>query len=379
LVYDKILTQIQQLEHELFYLWDRIQLYYQKLPYEDMALQIIAVTILVIFLITVILSLTVIMLRSKNSLKARRLHKLEAGWDEQLMAVIFAEGDSDQPVVAVRSRYRLFFLNYLYQYAQRLQGLELERIKHLATPYLPLIARGVRRGYPELRARNINILGTFGMPRYIDVIKIALQDKSPIVSMSAAWALALPEYPEHCRIILPVLNMFDNWSMNFLASLLAGMGSGAAVDLRQALMDPQAGQRVRIACAEALRILGDLAAADPAAHLLDEVVEPELQAALLRLLGQVGVGAHRAVVKRFLEADTFIVRLHALSTIGRLGVAEDGELIRDRLADESNWVALHAARTLLALRRKDILESAANSGRDYAALARQVLAEERAA
>ncbi len=379
MISDRIVDQFKQILSWADHFWELLQGYYQKLPYDDIALQVIAITILIIFIITVILSATVVILRTKNTIKAHRLHKLEMSWDKDLMKIIFSEEADSQLSVKIRRYQRQAFLNYLFKYTQRLQGVELERIKTLATPYLPLIVRGIQGGYPELRARHVNILGTFGFPEYIEVIKEALQDKAPIVSMTAAWALARPEYPEHCRIILPVLNLFDQWSMNFLSSMLAGMGPGAAADLRSALSDPVHNSRVRIACAEALNILGDLECADLSAKLLETARDPELQAALLRLLGKVGIDSHRSIVQKHLSSEHYIVRLHALSCLGQLGIAADGELIRNMIIDDSSWVALQAARTLMLLQREDILQEVALLEIPNASLVRQILAEERAA
>lgn len=291
--------------------------------------------------------------------------------------MIMSEEEISIPELKIKRRNQIFFVRYLYRFAERLQGRELERVKELAQPYLSRIAKGLKGSYPELRARNVHILGTFGFPEYIDIIKTALNDKSPMVTMTAARTLARKEYPEHCKVILPVLSMFDQWSMSFLASMLAEMGIEAAPELRKTLSDDKQSIRVRIACAEALRTVGDLTSGDLVSELLGGETDSELLAALLRLIGQVGTSRHRPVVIELFNAHDFIVRVHALSAIGQIGKREDGELVQHALNDDSNWVVLRAVKTLHQLGRTDILEAAEHTDDPRRAqIIRQVLAEE---
>lgn len=339
-------------------------------------MQLIVITIFVILVFTIMLAITVLILRAKNTFKAYRYRKMEAIWEKGLIHTIMVDEDEAGPEIVVKRRNKLLFVQYLFQFAQRLQGRELERIKALADPHLDVIVKGLKGTYPELRARNLNILGTFGFPKYINVIKKALKDGSPLVTMTAARALSRPEYPEHCKVILPVISMFDQWSMSFLSSMLAEMGSQAGPDLRQAMANPENSIRARIACSEALRSLDDIGSADTAAELLAVNDNAEFQAALLRLLMDVGVPRHRAVVINLLNSAHFIVRANALSVLGQIGTQEDGELIQRGIDDESPWVVLHSARALRKLKRSDLLESAARSEHPRAAILRQVLSEE---
>lgn len=374
-LYD-LLEQISQILIPLKTFWEKMQRYYFELPFEDFAMQLIVIAIFIILVFTIILAITVLLLRIKNTYKAYRYKKTETAWEKVLINSVLFDEDGDGSEIIVRRRNRLLFVQYLYQFAQRLQGEELKRIKAIAEPYLDVILKGTKGDYPELRARNLNILGTFGFPKYIDVIKYALNDRSPIVTMTAARALAKPDYPQHCRVILPVLGMFDQWSMNFLSSMLAEMGSQAAPDLRKAMAKSGNTIRVRIACAEALRRLDDIGSADLAVELLQENDDAEFQAALLRLLREVGVPRHRPVVIKFLNSSHFIVRATALSVLAQIGGSDDGELIRGLIEDDSAWVALHSARALRKLNRSDLLEPLANSDHRRAAISRQVLSED---
>ncbi len=359
--------------------WQRLSAwilqYFRNLPTEELTLRIISATILVLFLITILLAITVLILRLKNNLRAHRLHRLEQFWERLLMGIITADDEEDWPDIPVRRHHRQFFLQYLYRYSQRLQGSEMRRIRSLALPHLHVLTRRKLGEYPELRARNINILGVFGIPEFLTDIRRALGDRSPIVAMSAARSLARPDYPEHCRFILPVLTRFNEWSMSFLASMLQEMGPKAAPQLREAVADESESSRTRIACLEALRSLGDLPSAGIAVEVLEQSDDAELQAACLRLLGELGTPEHLGGVLASLHSSAVIVRIHALKALGTLGSHAEATAVEAALKDPSPWVVLHAVRTLARLGHTDLLQSLMESGSPQAPFARQILAE----
>lgn len=353
---DTVLGQIKLILVQIIYLWGEIKLYYSTLSRQELGMQIIALAIIFILVVSIILAFTVFILRVKNHAKAKRLRRLEKLWEKQLISLIMSSA-ADTEVPVVKRRDQEFYVSYLYRFQERLMGEERERVKVLAKPYLHKVVKGLRHRHPELRAKNVNMLGTFSFADSIGPIKRALKDPSPIVSMTAARTLARPGYPDHCEHILQALGKFDQWSMNFLSSMLAEMGSEVAPSLGATLADQDRSLRVRIACAEALREMGDLQVGDIAGELLTQGQDPELQAALLRVLTSIGVSRHRQIVVEMLRSPHFIVRIHALGALGHIGETSDGEVIIQMFEDESEWVSLHAARALLNLGRMDLLEA----------------------
>jgi len=284
------------------------------------------------------------------------------------------EGD-DLPEMEIKRGDRDFFVQYLYRFASRLRGQELQIIKDLAAPYLPMIAAKLKRGYPELRARNINILATLGFPAYIDPIILALQEDAPIVKMAAARILAHADFPEHIDLILPELSHFDEWSMNFLASMLSEMGPEIAPRLREELLNQDASVRVRIAAAEALRQIGDLAAPDTAVKVLEAGGDPELSATCLKILRDMGTPRHRPLLLGLVNSPEEIIRIHALSALGSVGMESDSSIMLKGLDDPSSWVALQAARALHQINSTKLLEEIAASDHSRASIAQQILTE----
>lgn len=351
--------------------------YFETLSRQDIVLQVLILTVVFIFVITVIIAIAVILLRVKNNWNARRFHRLEESWEGQIMDLL--SGDDPELVgeIEVKRRDRLFYVQYLYRFAGRFRGQELQIIKALARPHLEMIAKKIDKGYPELRARNVNILATLGFPEFIQPIIDSLKDGAPIVKMAAARILAHSDYPEHIDLILPELASFDGWSMNFLASMLAEMGPEVVPRLRAEFLNPEGSRRVRIAAAEALRSIGALGAADAAASVLEDENDPELSAACLKLLAELGTPRHRPILVHLTHSENEIIRLHSMSALGSIGGDEDLQLLEDALVDPSPWVVLQAARAMVQLRGLERLMAISRSEHLNAGVVHQVLAEAR--
>jgi len=349
--------------------------YFQTLPRLELALQILILTVVFLFVLTIIIAIGVVLLRMKNNQNSKRYSRLEKSWEGQIMEILSNDEGDDLPEIEIKRGDRDFFVQYLYRFASRLRGQELQIIKDLAAPHLPMIAAKLKRGYPELRARNINILATLGFPTYIDPIILTLQEDAPIVKMAAARILAHADFPEHIDLILPELSHFDEWSMNFLASMLSEMGPEIAPRLREELLNQDASVRVRIAAAEALRQIGDLAAPDTAVKVLEAGGDPELSATCLKILRDMGTPRHRPLLLGLVNSPEEIVRIHALSALGSVGMESDSSIMLKGLDDPSSWVALQAARALHQIKSTKLLEEIAASDHPRASIAQQILTE----
>ncbi|MBT3253183.1 MAG: HEAT repeat domain-containing protein [Candidatus Marinimicrobia bacterium] len=348
---------------------------FEKLPRLEMAMQILILTVVFLFVLTIIIAVGVVLLRMKNNLISKKYSRLEKSWEGQIMEALSRDEDEDFPDMEISRRDRDFFVQYLYRFASRLRGQELQIIKDLAQPYLAILAKKLKRGYPELRARNINILATLGFPEFIVPIIDALKEDAPIVKMAAARILAHKDYPHHIDLILPELSHFDEWSMNFLSSMLSEMGPSIAPRLREELLNHEASVRVRIAAAEALRQIGDLAAPDAAVTVLETGDDPELSATCLKILRDMGTPRHRPLLLDLVGSPEEIIRIHALSALGSVGLESDATIMLKGLDDPSSWVALQAARALHQIKSTQLLEELAASDHFRASIAQQILTE----
>lgn len=322
------------------------------------------------------LAVYAVILRLANDRKARRRRELEGRWEEPLLAAMTDPEALPGLWDRVEERHRLHFVDYVLRFARRVRGDERTLLEAAAAPYLDLLVPRLSHRQTAIRVRAVQTLGHLGLPRFTGAVLGALDDPATLVAMVAARALARPEYVEHADALVGRLERFRRWSPGYLASLLAGIGPGAAELLRSTLADAGRAPWVRAVAAEALRQLADPAAADVAARVVEREGERELVAAALRLLARVGRPDHAAAVRGLTGSTDFVLRSGALTALGELGGEEDVPLLLEAVGDPSPWVAIHAARALRAGGRLDALAALAGgvSGGE-AATARRLLEE----
>lgn len=325
----------------------------------------------------VVLSLTfaayAVALRLRNRVRERRWVELSARWEEPVLDALLDPEAIPRLHEAVEPRHRLRFVRFVLEYSRRVRGEERAILRELALPYLGPIARRTWSRHVEVRTRAVRTLGTLGLPRYAAEVLTALDDPSPLVAMVAARALCREEYPQYAPAVLRRLARFEGWNPSSLASMLAAIGPQAAPGLRQSLGDGEESPAVRAIAADALRLLSDFDAGDVAAGTLEEGVDRELAAAALRLLAVVGRPEHVEIVRRSCEAADFHVRAAAVSALGTIGQEGDGLRLLGAMSDPSPWVAIRAARGLVASGEDRLLRDLGASDHPRAVLARQVM------
>ena len=313
-------------------------------------------------------------LRVRNHGRLRRWERLRAAWEPLLLEVLAGGEGAEALMAQVAPRERILFVEFLFGFAKRVRGRELNTLGELARPFLPLVAARTRHRKGGSRARSVQILGTLGLPEYEGHVAAALDDPSPVVAMVATQSLTRTGRVDLLGPVLARLDRFRTWRRPYLSGMLARMGSGAVPFLRSTLADPGQDSSVRSVAADALLELPDPSVAETAAQVAEEVRDPGLLLACLKLLAKVGTGVHRSAVLALVESSHFAVRSYALKALGALGGPEDLPVLEAGLNDPSPWVALEAARALRAMGSTGRLEALAILEGPRAALAREVLA-----
>lgn len=328
--------------------------------------------------VSIVLGAFAVASRIRRAARRREVKEEFRVWQRSLHAVLYDGAPLETLWQAVGNRNDLDVLSFLVEYVRRLGGAERDRVCALAEPYLPRLLPRLADRSEGTRLRAVQTLGELGLPRYTTQVVGSLDDPSPLVAMVAAGTLARAETPEYASEVLARAGRFVHWRQDFLASMLASMGRGAAPALRRTLADELAPPRVRAVVADALATLGDPLGADGAERALTTSDDWELRAAALRLLASVGREEHLAAVRRELSAPEQAVRLAAIRALGQFGGPEDEpELERAALDDPSPWIALAAARALKSGGALEALETLAGSQHPRAALGLQVISEPR--
>ncbi len=341
--------------------------------HERVLIAIIAACLLLLGL-TFLFALLTLVLRFRNVRRSRRWARLEAAWQGPVLDALTGGAPPGQVYGLVGPKERLYFVGYLVRFARRVRGDERQTLSRLAEPYLDLVARQIHgRRDAERRARAVQTLGLLAPERYAGTLLAALDDPSPLVAMVAARALCSQAHPEHAPPVLAHMDRFHNWDTAFLASMLADMGAPVAPGVVAALADDERPARVRTIAADALRRLNHLPAADVGAAVLATASDVDLLAATLRLLAHVGTAEHLPSVRRLIDHPAMAVRATAATALGRLGDRHDVGLLQLALDDPSIWVAMHAARAILAVGAASVLRATADSLHPRAAVAREAL------
>lgn len=344
-------------------------------PLEARFLLAIAIACVALLLATFVFALVTLWLRYGNVRKARRWERLETAWQPLVLGVLDGQVTAEQVWAAVAPKDRLYFVAYLVRLAQRVRGEERTALSRLSRPFLGEVAGKVDRGDAERRARAVQTLAILDLDEYAATIIGALDDRSPLVAMVAARALASEEHAGFAPHILKRLHRFEGWETAFLASMLASMGSEVAPQIDAVLADDTRPARVRAIAADALRRLNYLQAADTAARVLETASDMELLTSTLRLIARVGRPEHGDAVRSLIDHPQMPVRAQAAAALGQLGTPQDVSLLLMALDDPSVWVAMHAARALRNVGAESMLRSTATSQHPRAEVAREALAE----
>lgn len=347
-----------------------------RLPVRETAFVVLILLVALLAVLSLGFAFNVLVLRIRNERTARRWARLEALWEEPVLAALADPERVPEVWKRVDDRHRVRFVDFVLRWSRRVRGRDEEVLKEVALPYLEPFVDEVEASRIEIRTRAVQVLGTLGLPRYTDAVVPALDDPSPLVAMVAARSLARMKDPRLAAEVVERLPRFRDWNRNFLASMLASMGSGAAPALQDAARDPGRAPWIRAVALDALRHLSEPESADIAAAVVAQESDREPLAAALRLLAEVGRPEHRDVVRARTKSSDFVIRAHALSALGTLAGEDEVPLLEEAMEDPSPWVAIHAAQGLHTAGADGALEVFARSGHPRAELARQVLLEE---
>lgn len=327
-----------------------------------------------LFALVAAFAIVLVALRVENASRARRWAALENAWRPPLLAVLRGAEPPHYLWRLVPRRDSLFFVRFLLRYAERVKGAERQRLVLLARPYLPRIAEELAAPQPEVRALAVRALSMLGLDRHAPEVIQALDDPAPLVRVAAAMALCHAGEPAFVVEVIRRAASFEGWSVAFVSHMLAAGGARSTGDLRAALRSPRSESFTALVAAEALLLLRDPGAADVAAEVLPDASDPEVEAAALRVLAEVGRPPHLALVRQRVAASDHRVRAQAAAALARLGREEDLLRLVSLVDDPSPWVALHAVRGLHRTGGSLPLRAMIAADHPRATFARQVLA-----
>ncbi|AMJ57840.1 MULTISPECIES: HEAT repeat domain-containing protein [Stenotrophomonas] len=201
------------------------------------------------------------------------------------------------------------------------------------------------RGSYHDRAMTIIALGHLRDRHLYDQLAPFLDDRSPIVSLCAARALAQVDPPRAMSAFVPMIAEREDWVPGSVARILAeNVDGSAAREISNALLRANADSTVKL-----VRFLADIdpqRAAVVVRQLLDGHVDDHIISVCLQLITD---AQDRERVIGFLAASRWHVRMHAAAALGRIGTAADRGRLEMLLSDSVWWVRYRTAQALLVL------------------------------
>ena len=314
-------------------------------------------------------------LRNKNARLAARWRELEQRWKTSVLACMMGDETVEKVHGKIMPGENLYFIDFVRRFAQKVRGIELDRMQDLVRPFLDTVATRLSTDDEHIRSRAVQTLSVLGIFNYQDMVIPLLNDPSPLVAMIAARAIISTLHPDKSKAVLSVMNRFQNWSRGYMANLLAMAGPGMSPYLREALEDLNRPDQERVIVADALRFLNDVPSADIVARLLSKGTGRELGATCLRILGSLGGPQHLDVIREQCASEDAIIRVQAIRSLGAHATTEDFKILEKALNDDSSWVALQAARSLRQVAGEAHLKALASEYGDKLNLLQQVMAE----
>jgi len=298
-------------------------------------------------------------------------------WREALLAVLAGDSSPQHLLDEVDRGEEHAFLRFLVPYAVMVRGSSRAVLTRLATPCLIRVEDDLRSWRPGWRAHILQLFGLLGDDSCRGPLRRHLDDPAPLVRYTAFRWLARRGVSGDAERLLSRLDQFARVEVNQLASALVGLGEGAGPALRAYLGDDTQSAFTRVVCAETLRWMGDGEAASLATQILAYEPDPELAAALLRLLRRVGRPEHAPLVRSYCSGEEPFVCIHAARALGQIGHPDhDRKLLCTLVTDtEARWVAFNAAKSLTELGQTTPLRHLSRSEHGRASLAKNVINE----
>lgn len=193
-------------------------------------------------LVVVNLSLAagVLVLRVRNDLADRRVHRIEGRWYPALLDLLAGDVTVSVLLSHVAPSETVSVLEICGRLVRRVSGDDRTAIQDFARPLLGALRPMFASRQPGERANAIQLLTSLGTDdEFRTEIGEVLADPSPLVSMVAARVVASRRRVDLASDVLAQLDRFGMWSEAFLASMLASMGTDIAPDLRACFSDPE--------------------------------------------------------------------------------------------------------------------------------------------
>lgn len=309
---------------------------------------LVALALLVMVSLVVVRLVTDYCARRQRAVRAELLSKLLSWLDG---------GVPEEEMVTRLRRNRAVGTSLLIEIFELMRGNDQDRLARLAEKaFIPRYLREcIETGTASERLRSAEHLVWFPSPENTAILRFALNDTLPEVSLAAAVSLAqLGEAVPVRGLIESLLEQAGEGSRQ-LDAMMAHIAPRQKDDLIALAQDEAAPEHIRAGAIDALGRSGQFDALD-AITTLKGSPSIEVRAAVVRGLGALGHPDGTRALMELLGDAAWEVRAEAAEAVGRIGLAEAADSLSRLLADQHWWVRFHAGTALARLGEKGIGE-----------------------
>ncbi|WP_321800268.1 HEAT repeat domain-containing protein [Burkholderia sp. BCC1988] len=271
---------------------------------------------------------------------------LAAGLSRELIQWLVIPEASVNQFERIARRRPALATSLLLRLAGRVRGEEHIRLMQLATR-LGLEKRLMhdlgRRWRSGLRRRAAESLALFTDEASASALIRALDDRKPMVCLTAAWALAQRE------LHVPLQHVIDKLgglSGSMLAQeLFEHLANHQTTDLIALAANDQALPRLRATAIRALAVSGNYTLLAVFADATRSR-QPDVRAAAARALGRLHHPLAASPLRTLLRDDVWYVRVAAVEAVGKINVESLDDDVEALMSDGNWWVRFRAAEAL---------------------------------
>ncbi|MFI9011492.1 HEAT repeat domain-containing protein [Actinosynnema sp. NPDC053489] len=210
--------------------------------------------------------------------------------------------------------------------------------------------RGVHRRSAVVRARSAHLLGAVGGPGTSALLVRLLDDRDPEVRAVAVRALGRLADPAAAEALVHGLRRPSALPHHLVMVALRRIGPTAVPPLLAAAAE-ESDVLVRARVAEALGLMGAVAAAPVLVAMLRDDRSTEVRLRAARALGRIGAPSSVSdVIAAASDREPVALRVTAAEALGALGARRAVPVLTDLVGDPVHWVAHTAAASLAAIR-----------------------------
>ncbi|NKB88590.1 MAG: hypothetical protein GKS06_10250 [Acidobacteria bacterium] len=310
-----------------------------------------------VFILTLLLFAVIVGIRLSQSRQRRRSEELTRRWRSLLSRAVVEEPTASIKVSRRDAPEIMSMWGYYHEFLRGDCKANLNRLAHLAG--LDLHAkRGLRSDSIRHRLLSIHVLGNLRDRETRGLLRPISRTSNPYLSLAAAHALMRISPRESINDLIPMIARRPDWPPAKVMAILQEAGPevvGPAL--------AEAAIRADVAYQPLLLVFLGTADEPSALRAIKEVlIATDDQQVIITGLYQLARMAHPdglRIVRIYLEHPNWLIQLHAVQGIGRMGNEADVEDLTRMLRHRKYWIRLRAAEALAKLPTMDTQRLAA--------------------